>query len=217
MLVASWDEQRVAWAEEIHQVFGPSLLRVYAFRKETVWTTANRAWRALRRAAATHLMLIQDDVVPCKNFLGHLLGALEANPFVPIALYSSRPISDKAEAQGSSWAIIPDGAWGQGVVLHRPLLEDFLAWERRHVNPDWSHDDSRLAMWAVKTEHPFWATVPSLVDHRGDQRSLLGHDWHNRARIFHSDPGPIDWTKGLKDPPVDTSRLTKRHWKEYRA
>ncbi len=184
-----------------------------------VWPTAKRAWRAIRHGATHHLVL-QDDVVLCRDFTQAATKALEARPDVPVCFYANRLAVDQARAQGSSWAVIADGAWGQAICLPVGLVEDFLAWEARTVRPDFQPYDSRVAMWAVRTRRPFWCTVPSLVEHDGDKESLLGHH-APRPRVARWFIGAdtsglsVDWAKGVDAPARDPSRGVMRYALRY--
>jgi len=56
-----------------------------------VWRTARRAWEAAPRHATHHLVL-QDDVVPCRKFYQAALDAIGAVPDRPISFYANRKV-----------------------------------------------------------------------------------------------------------------------------
>jgi len=172
-----------------------------------VWRTARRAWEAAPRNATHHLVL-QDDVIPCRKFYQAALDAIGAVPDRPISFYANRKIITAALEAGSSWAVIPDGAWGQAMCLPASMIPDWIAWCDRHVDKSFRHDDTRLTLWLLYVQRPVFCTVPSLVEHGLPAQSLAGNSNRNRvARCFigaDADGTAIDWTLGLSDPPAQT-------------
>jgi hypothetical protein len=179
------------------------------------WPTAKRAWRAVR-AGATHHLVLQDDVLLCRDFAEAASRALAVKPDVPVCFYANRAAVDQARNAGGSWAMIADGCWGQAICLPVPLVDSFLAWEARRVRPEFPHDDSRVSMWCVETGRPVWVTVPSLVEHDGHSDSLIGNRapiprvarWFIGAERSGLD---IDWRQGVDAPPRDMSRGVMRY------
>ena len=72
------------------------------------------------------------------------------------------------------------------------------------MDPQYPHDDGRLAMWAIINQIKVWVTVPSLLEHAGAARSVMGHSGgitRNRVAAWYDErPGSIDWSLGLGDP-----------------
>ncbi len=194
------------------------------YGKEGSWPVSRRAWKTAGSKGATHHLVIQDDVVPCRDFVKTLLHILRLKPDVPIGIYANRKVIEEARRAASSWALIPDGVWGQGIMLPADLAWDFLKWERAHVVAEGDyvrkHYDTRMAMWALKTKRPIWATVPSLVEHVAPSESLLGFsNKHRVARWFagvNTSGLEFDWTQGLENPTRGTSSFQTSWWSPYR-
>lgn len=193
------------------------------YDKAGPWPVSRKAWKMAGRKGATHQLVLQDDVIPCRDFVKTLLKLVELKPDVPIGIYANRKVVETARTAGSSWALIPDGAWGQAVLLPVALAWDFLRWERAHVTAHGEfvkkHYDTRVAMWLLKTKRPMWATVPSLIEHIAPSRSLLGFSHSRRvARWFAgADKSGLDfdWSQGLENPIKGPNGFPSSWWAAY--
>jgi hypothetical protein len=165
------------------------------------WPTAKRAWQSGVVAKGTHHLVLQDDVELCVDFVPQLLRAVAQRPLDVIAPYANRAVIEEAEQLGLSWVGIPDGAWGQAILLPTPWVAEFLQWERRWVRPEWEAfkgDDTRVVLWMYCTGRIAWATVPSLVQHLMPADSTIGFNNPKRvARRYRRLAGSLDWTRGV--------------------
>lgn len=197
------------------------------------WPTMKHAWEAGTRHTSDYHIVLQDDVWPADHFIEGARDALAvvtrsarqtARFWPPVSFYANRKECEEAAARGDSWVVIPDGTWGQAMALPWSLIHSFLAWEIRHILPDFGLTprrgiklaDSRMAMWCVRRNTPVWCTVPSLVDHIGAAYSTLGHSPRNRARVVTADARGIDWSAGADNPIRAASALTASYWNYYR-
>lgn len=175
------------------------------------WYNSKRCWiHGARASGATHHLVIQDDAKLCAQFEETITSALKTVPDKPVSLYANRRAIEVAKESGADWAVIPDGAWGLGIILPKPLIYDFLKWEGRHIDPAFPHDDSRLALWAVETGNHFWCTVPSLIDHAGASHSTLGNSNSRRVARYYTGEAKLEWTKKRVNGP---SSLNKEYYK----
>jgi hypothetical protein len=168
------------------------------------WPTVQAAWEAAP-PAATHHLVLADDMQPVEGFRAQVATILELLPEQIITLFTMRRKPTEAtRAAGRAWFTSPDGTWGGAVILPRGMIADFLEWERFAIPRSYRSADRRMALWAMERGHKVWHSVPSLLEHVGAGESLLGHA--NRARVaaYLATPAtPVDWTAGLTDP---------RHW-----
>lgn len=191
-------------------------------QRQGCWPTARRALQyGIRCSAlgATHHVMLQDDVVLCPDFLSQVRAAVSRCSNVPIALFARRKVISEARQQGSSWAVIPDGIWGQGYCLPSQFISPFLRWEAEHIAPDFKHDDSRLAMFLLEHQRPVWATVPSLVEHALPSNSLLGQSNKGKVATWFCGHRKLDrdhWTKGWQTPPIGANCLARSYYRFYR-
>jgi hypothetical protein len=171
---------------------------------EGLWPTCRRALLSgLMDKNATHVMVLQDDMHPCRDFIPALEIILDLLPNHPIVMATSRKVAGRTEG---SWCRTQDATWGGATILPKGLIKPFLDWERKYMPPSYYLDDGKIALYLLSQGILIWHTVPSLMIHLGN-RSVIGHH-HSNARI----PKPsltldqsalsIDWTKGLEDPPT---------------
>lgn len=183
-----------------------------------VWPNHRRAWQAYVRApGATHHLVLEDDLLLCRDFLPGVKAAIASVRSGPISLYSVRKIVDHCRSEGLHWAEIVDGSWGQALVLPVEDVREFLAWDKRYLRQDYSDYDGRLLMWSLYTKRSWWCTQPSLVEHLGAASSTIGFSNKNRtARWFigaNASALDIDWSLGAEHPPKDQDkRLSWKGW-----
>jgi hypothetical protein len=155
--------------------------------------------------ACSHLVIIQDDAVVCKNFAPALEQVAASNPGTPVSLWlSSQPGGTAARARQAMmrgkryiWFGWPRYIYLIAMLWPRRLACDFLQWSEtdrdtlRH-----RADDGVVARWAQIMRQEFRATVPSLVEHPdivpsvkgGSQKAAAGQD-STRVALFLAEDG----------------------------
>jgi hypothetical protein len=177
--------------------------------RDGVWPTARRAWLDYARYDTSHHLVIQDDIVVCKDFLASVRAALEAQPHHPVSFFDlSRTITD-AQAKGLSWAVRRSLSMAQAVAIPTKYIQPAIRWIDQHVKPTAEGDDERFSAYFLTHGIDVWYTVPSLVEHVDNGRSLLGHPDKlptGKRRVAASFIGTnrsgldIDWRIGLEKP-----------------
>lgn len=156
---------------------------------DRIWRTARRAWELYNPAAAWHLLLQDDAVIP----VGFLAAACRALDHVRcpsvVSFYtgSGRPLSPqwdrvaaRADAAGASWIIGPRVMWGVALAVPTHLIPEMLAaCDRFYAVPD----DMRVGRWMKRSRLEAWFSWPSLVNHP-DEGSLTGHGSGRTARNY---------------------------------
>lgn len=193
IIYAPWDTARQRNSIRLSQTLdsmGITNERVRAKQDESLWETAQRAWRQTP-ATATHRLLFPDDVDIVDNFGRLATDALAERPKSPVSFFLLHSdIVAEARERGVSWATT-GGAWGQAICLPTEYIDQMLTWCDESVKPDVTHDDVTVSVWAMyDLDEQFWNTVPSLVEHIGADDSLLGNQ------------PPIDRTAAWYDPDV---------------
>jgi hypothetical protein len=184
---------------------------------DRVWRTARNAWLLADQDADWHVLL-QDDALPCRDFLAGLEQALEYVPSdcvvcpylgmgrtVPARWGNMARAADSAQA---SWIRTGKLMWGVCIALPvRSIPEMIERADRRAGVPD----DMRVAGWADRTGREVWYPWPSLVDHRRTP-SLTKHRAHDRvARRKHSGSAlDLSWSGGVVTDPVIARRCPER-------
>ena len=175
---------------------------------DRVWRTARGGWSLADPAADWHA-LIQDDALPCADFLAGLELALEHVP--PDAVVSPylgtgrnvpirwEAMARAADSAGAPWVRSQKLMWGVCIVLPVKLIGEMITHSDKRAGVP---DDMRVAGWAERTRREVWYTWPSLVDHR-PVPSLTKHRAHDRvARRHHQGSAlEINWTgHAVTDP-----------------
>lgn len=144
-------------------------------------------WAGYRRClsdlpACSHVLIIQDDALPCKNFVPALEQIAEKVPTYPVCLFmGALPASTAGKARqimkrGTN-RYVPLGSAPfvplVAVLWPRAKGEDFLEWSKtsRRIT---RADDGNAARWMIRSKQPILVTVPSLVDHNDDLPSVKG-------------------------------------------
>jgi hypothetical protein len=175
---------------------------------DRVWRTARGGWSLADPDAHWHA-LIQDDAVPCADFLAGLERALVNVPgdcVVSPYLGTGRNVPIRweamaraAEHSGAPWVRSRKLMWGVCIVLPVRRIPEMIEYaDRRPGVPD----DMRVAGWAENTGREVWYTWPSLVDH-GPVPSITKHRAHDRvARLHHGGSAlEINWVgHAVTDP-----------------
>jgi len=168
------------------------------------WDTGRRAWE-LHDPAASHHLVLQDDVILSRDLLRALPRVIAAAPDRPISLFvRNKKRWNHLVAQcrrdgrrGGRWLVLQRLNWGPAVLLPVADIAPMLAWVEAHCHmPNY---DVRIAYWYLTQGRPVWYTMPSLVDHRIDGESLVWtlHSQVNRyARWFIGEDrcgAALDW------------------------
>lgn len=214
-----WDEHRRIWLNGVQRALPHAV--VVRDTKRNLWDTTRRAWLAATADEyATHSLVMQDDMLPCRNFEALLVEALETRPEAVVCYFSMRQALLKARSMKMSWLVSSDATWGGTTVLPRPLALDFLRWERANIDPAFKSADRRVVLYLVTHKIPVYVTAPSLVQHEGWDESLIGHPGRIGKLVRRSpwvaDGEPIDWdTPALAMP--GTVKFDKEMTKAARA
>ncbi len=133
-----------------------------------VWANSRLAWLD-RDLDATHHLVMEDDVLPCRDLLA---GIEQAVSFLPnkkliTSFFTEEPWIYKAMSRGYIWAEAP---WttAQALVLPVELVDEWIEWTDRWMGHIASiAADHRLVCWAITHNVDIWHSCPSLVEHLG--------------------------------------------------
>lgn len=149
-------------------------------------------WRGYRRCLTepwpdhtTHVVILQDDAVPCADFDIKVRAAVEQRPDDMISLFvgglpgAARKAFLAAQFKGEPFAPIRLARIFHVVALVWPVDEvrSFVEWQQHARMPGPTpprSDDAVIGYWARVTHRTFWATVPCLVEHPDDVPSTIG-------------------------------------------
>ena len=128
---------------------------------------------------------MQDDALPCYGFADRALAAIGERPDACVVFFAPgagrvRLAVRAAAGRSEPWARLPWKAfvpvvatcWPREHALAMPGVVDAYDAKRPRVNR--GSDDGAAYVYCKLAQLPVWATVPSLVEHPDDVRSLIG-------------------------------------------
>ncbi len=167
------------------------------------------AWRCYRlclRAApdATHVLVLQDDTIPCQHFEEAAVKAIAARPEAAVCFYlGGHPATTAHHAtvamrKGQRWVQISRRDYVPTVATCYPqaMATELAAWVDERY-PHSRGDDAPVGNFfrAAYGRLEAWATVPSLVQHPDDTPSMVG-----RRALAGKNPGRVaKWFIGDAD------------------
>lgn len=183
------------------------------------WRSAWRTYRACLESAAagaSHVLVIQDDVLVCDGFEESVAAAVAARPDRVIAFfvggnpYEHRRRIREAHGKRWSWAELDNQRWCPAVGTCWPVdrIAPLLAWHDAQKFPAaFTADDEILGRFLRHSGELPLATVPSLLEHPDTVPSIAnnrrsdGRDAGRRAALWVGDCGfcdarQIDWAAG---------------------
>jgi hypothetical protein len=154
----------------------------------------------------SHLLIIQDDALPCVNFPAAVGQVAERHPHTPVCLFlGGAPASTAAQAR-RAWnknrrytpllnsTFVPLVA----VLWPREKAEAFLHWSRSARTT--RADDGNAARWMRTAKQPFMVSVPSLVQHndftpsvKGGRQHAYGKEAWRQAVLLAEDGADYEW------------------------
>lgn len=173
--------------------------------------TARAAWASVP-AGATHLLVLQDDVILCDGFLQSALEAVGTRPDDAITLFASWTMESAqairlAALDGSSWTpVIDDWTPTQALILPADLALAFA--EHCAELPDWMPDNRAMATFLSSAGVTTYACIPSLAEHRPTPSLMLNDLLHGLReavvcpdlKVGSPEDRPIITARGLKPP-----------------
>jgi hypothetical protein len=177
-------------------------------------------WRGYRKCLSNlpstgHVVVLQDDSLPCINFEAALERVIAARPEAIISLFASglnnvtRKDYYENSRRGSHWSPVNFRDIHHVIALVWPVgwARTFMEWTDNakipgHGNKMPRSDDAIVGCWARKQKIEVWTTIPSLVEHPDDVPSTIGRrHMHGKERgrtaidwIGDNDPLAIDWS-----------------------
>lgn len=173
-------------------------VRLFHVERDTVrrgpLDVARSCWDAMLKSDATHGILLNDDHLPCHNFVDVACKAIAAKPNAPISFYANSHSARKALAAQLSWYSTVDGA--TQVTAPLAMLRQFCTWERMKLIKQCPlTEDARFDLWCMAHGLRIHQTAVSLVDHQNPP-SLCGndhHEWRRPSTPPWEDMSAIKW------------------------
>jgi hypothetical protein len=147
----------------------------------------------------SHLLIVQDDAAPVRNFTAAVRQIAAANPDAPVCLFLARLPRDAstlaARAMKTGRQRYVDLPWRSflpvvAVLWPRHKAEEFRSWAESNPGLPGQReprsDDAMAGRWKTLTRARVRVTVPSIVQHPDMEPSLIG-----RRRSWGQDSGRV--------------------------
>ena len=177
-----------------------------------VWP--GKLWRWAIGSGASHLVQLQDDVIPAPNFWPALAAMTTAVPDQILGLEAAHPLGPEMRRTGRAW--YRTRAWLIGVGYVSPIegpngLRAFVAWCDAHPElVESSNEDSLVSNWAASSGFDIWHPVPTIIDHDLGVPSTYQNDAHHEFSLWRKPTvtwRDVERVEALESP--DYWRLTE--------
>lgn len=156
-----------------------------------------RQWKGAVNRSRSHCVLLNDDLILCKDFLAIVRKVIEARPNHLINLYNSHDLAHVAVERKLSWLTSVNGLIGNAYVLPTEHLRAFLEWRAHNLTPgtiELLSEDNLLNLWAMEQGALVWHTVPALVDHDTSVPSCFDNTQVRKPTVGPlPDMSAVDW------------------------
>ena len=152
----------------------------------------------------THRLVMQDDNELCPNFKEYLSKIINARPNDIIMLTNLDYMKEDEYIKELKSPYIPISHHVSGNALIIPVkyIDEVFGWLDRtypEIEKGNPHEDAAFAFWAKQAKVNCISTIPSIVQHIGDESSLCDYDYLQRCAYF-SDWDKADWSNDLLNP-----------------
>lgn len=135
--------------------------------------TARKTWLHPMPENATHRLVIQDDVIPCDNFINICEQIVQAHPQAVFALttfvYSIFAQTDQDTPYFPVTTLFPACA----IILPKEYIKSWIKWCDDGNHPEVAlHDSHMIRLWCKENNIQVLSTIPQIADHRDDETIL---------------------------------------------
>lgn len=182
-------------------------------KRQGAWKCAHQALKVVAGIeGATHAIVLDDDFLPCRDFLAAIHLHLKLlGPEASISYLTMRRVVREAKEKGVHWVRTPDALCGSAIVWSIEKIRSFLDFVR-YTREEFDADDSKIACWHMAHNDLIWATAPCLLEHK-DVTSLMGHTNDNKRVApwfagYETSALEFDWEKDVKNPLIGPRGMT---------
>ena len=160
---------------------------------------------------ATHLVVLQDDVELCNNFVDICYQIVAAHPDKIVSLFpfDYQIYSEQYENIGTPYLAVNIMS-GCGVIMPVQYIKPCFNYIQSEFN-DKIEDDKGIREWAEYAGIDIITTIPALIQHIGDRSILNKYRPIQRTYYFEKDP-IADWSNPniWKRPKIKEKFFSKR-------
>lgn len=160
---------------------------------------------------ATHLVVFQDDVELCNDFINicEKIIATHSDKIVSLFPFDYQMYSDQYENIGTPYLSV-DIMSGCGVIMPVQYIKPCFDYIKTEFN-DEIEDDMGIKKWAEYAGVDIITTIPAIIQHIGDKSILNKYRPIQRTYYFEKDP-IADWSNQnvWKRPKIKEQFFSKR-------
>lgn len=160
---------------------------------------------------ATHLVVFQDDVELCNDFINICEQIIAAHPDKIVSLFpfDYQMYSDQYENIGTPYLSV-DIMSGCGVIMPVQYIKPCFDYIKSEFD-DKIEDDMGIKKWAEHAGVDIITTIPAIIQHIGDKSILNKYRPIQRTYYFEKDP-IADWSNQnvWKKPKIKEQFFSKR-------
>lgn len=150
--------------------------------------TAKKAFTAPRPLGLTHRIVLQDDVQICNSFRDICETIIATHPDKIFALFPLDWDIDRALSFSAQYNVVTPyiraaSVTGCGFIFPIECIQPYLDWV-----PDNAIEDVALFTWAQQNKYMIVNTIPSLIQHIGDESVLVKRAPIRRTKYFQENP-----------------------------
>lgn len=226
---APWVEWRVECTQnQREQIAGSNYVtEIYEHacdQSNPTLSSRRAAMEAVVDTDASHVLMLQDDLDLCQNFIEATRNAVQAVPNRIVQLLSPWEEATEIYDGGCRWLRREGHPWGPALVMPTEMVRDFLDWVDIFMD-GFDKDDDCIGCWnCLETPYDIWVAVPGLVEHLGAFENIAGesrtHGHRDRDAELYVDEMDvesvdIDWSFGSADAVPVQRRQVRTECLEY--
>lgn len=149
--------------------------RVKVIAEGDLWNNCKACLRSYDKDS-THILVLQDDIEVCRDFIPTVEKLIELRPNDHITLFTNRNAqAELAYKEGKKWLRIKRWLMAQAYVVPVSMVEPFIEFaDKNLVDGMVVFDDDRWCVFHLFNHTPVYATVPSLVQHLDWNNTTIG-------------------------------------------
>ena len=152
--------------------------------------TAKRAWGI--PTEASHVLVLQDDVLLCDHFTEYCMRMIAAHPNVILSLHPPNQVCYKKNVKrmpvGTPY-IQTKELTAQGIIMPAKYVAPcLLSWEDARRG-----DDTNILFWANQKKIPIITTLPTTIQHIGHKSVFNPNHRVVESDFYEQDPSWVDW------------------------
>lgn len=198
---------------------GANYMRLFT-EKEPNWSWSEKLWEWAAGTDATHLVQLQDDVIPAPNFWAALHAMVEIQHDSIIGLQGAHPKFRKLAEQDHRWARSNGWLVGVGYVIPREHLLELVRYRKdSNERARLTNEDDFIGSFCRDLGYEVWHPIPTLIQHDTTIPSTYGNDKHvhRTATVTWREYGRdeierVEFWRAAVAPPLVTDPHSRLCW-----